>query len=228
MRIKLNFKPNKEPINNPLNEAVNGFINMVLGKDNKYHGKFSPYSVSSMQGGKMDKNGVLNFPNGGYIYVSSIDDMFMQDFLLGLPDFGSEAYLLDMKYDGYEILDFVVNRKYDIVRTISPIITKEHDRLITFHDSDFTDYITQKSVKKLINNGIDEKIANSLKIKLFHPENAKTKLVAVKNQQNIANQVMFIIEGNKKARLSLYELGIGKCTGFGFGAVEINNYNKNF
>jgi CRISPR-associated endoribonuclease Cas6 len=227
MRIKLKFKSNTDPIRNPLNSAINGFMNRILGDDNEYHGKFSNYSVSTMQGGKMDNDGILNFPNGGYFFISSPDNEFMNKLILCLPDYNSESYILDMKYDGFDICDFIPNKKYDIVRTISPIIAKEINNVITFHDDNFIEHIRYKSIKKLIHNGISEDCANSIKFILFHPENAKTKLVKIKKQKNIANQVMFIVKGNIKARKALYELGIGKCTGFGFGSVEINNF-KNF
>ena len=227
MKLKLNFERNLKPIHKPLNEEVNGFLNNVLGNKNKYHGTFSRYSVSSMQGGTMDKKGVLNFPNGGYVFISSDDYDFIGSVLKGLSAKQDELYVLDMKYQSMEISDFIVNEKFDLVRTISPVMVSANGRNLTFKDKDFISVLTDKSIKKLINCGYDEKLAKTLSIKLFHPENAKTKMVEIGKAKNIANKVMFYIEGDKKVRKALYELGLGKCTGFGFGAVNINN-NNNF
>ncbi len=223
MRIKLTFSNNIKPIHKPLNEEVNGFLNNVLGSKNKYHGTFSRYSVSSMQGGIMDEKGVLNFPNGGHIFISSDDYDFMGSILKGLSIKQDELYVFDMKYQRMEISDFIVNEKFDLVRTISPLMISVNGKNLTFEDEEFISVLTDKSIKKLIRCGYDVKSVKTLNVKLFHPENAKTKMVEVGKVKNIANRVMLYVEGNKDIRKALYELGLGKCTGFGFGAVTINN-----
>lgn len=225
MRLKVFFSRNIKPIEIPLNKEVNGFINNVLGEDNKYHGSFSRYSVSSMQKGIMDKNGIINFPNGGFIFVSSDDDEFIVNFLSGISLKQDMLYVSDMKYERFEIDDFIVNDKFDLVRTVSPILISDKGKSLTFNDDSFIGVLTEKAVKKLIRCGYDENLANSISIKLFHPENAKTKMVQIGEVKNIANQVMLYVEGNKNIRRALYELGFGKCTGFGFGAVNINSKN---
>jgi len=223
MKLKLNFSKNSKPILNPLNVEINGFINRVIGNNNKYHGKFSRYSVSSMQGGSMGKDGILDFPNGGYVFVSSDDDGFISKIIIGLSKNAKNLGVLDMKYEGMEIDDFIVNEKFDLVRTISPLILTDKERSLTFKDEGFIDALTDKCIKKLINCGYDKKLANTIKISEFHPEKYKTKMVEIKGAKNICNKVMFVVHGDKKMRKALYELGLGKCTGFGFGAVAINN-----
>ena len=225
MRIKVNFGNNSKPISKPLNKEVNGFLNAVLGEKNKYHGSFSRYSISSMQGGVMDKDGTLNFPNGGFVFISSDDYDFIANVLKGLSTKQEELHVLDMKYKNMEISDFIVNDKFDLVRSISPIFITIKRTPITFKDSGFVDILTKKSVEKLIKCGYDEKLANTIKIKLFHPENAATKVVEIGKAKNLANKVMLYVEGDKTMRKALYEIGLGKSTGFGFGAVNINNKN---
>ena len=223
MRLKIKFNKNTKPILNPLNEGVNGFINCIIGSNNEYHGRFSRYSVSSMQGGHMNENGVLEFPNGGYIFVSSDDNDFMCGIISGLSKCGKNHRVFDMEYDGMEICDFIVNERFDLVRTISPLILSDKDKVLTFKDDNFIEVLTEKCIKKLINCGYEKKLANTIKIDAFHPENYKTKMVEIKGVKNICNKVMLVISGDKKIRKALYELGLGKCTGFGFGAVTINN-----
>lgn len=61
MKIIIKFEGSNEVFKKALNKEVNGFINQCLGKDNPYHGNFSRYCISSMQGGRMNKNGELLF-----------------------------------------------------------------------------------------------------------------------------------------------------------------------
>ena len=70
---------------------------------------------------------------------------------------------------------------------------------------------------------MNERKANSLQIELFHPENAETAAIPIGNVINIGSKVMLCVKGNKDARRAIYEFGFGKCTGFGFGAVTVNN-----
>lgn len=55
MKIIIKFEGSNEVFKKALNKEVNGFINQCLGKDNPYHGNFSRYCISSMQGGRMNK-----------------------------------------------------------------------------------------------------------------------------------------------------------------------------
>ena len=220
MFIKLFFKGTNETFSKPLNEEVNGLINKWLGKENKYHGTFSRYCVSSMQGGSMSKDGILSFKDGGYVVVSSDDVQFISTLLKGIM-METNGLVKSMKYYKMEMGEFEPYKDYDIVRTISPILISNKEKTLTFKDKDFIPELTKRSIKKLINCGVDEKSASTLSLELFHQENAKTKMVEVKKQKNICSQVMLIVKGDKDIRKKMYELGFGKSTGFGFGAVTV-------
>ena len=226
MRLKINFSGSTKTFTQPLNKEVNGLVHKVIGKGNEYHGTFSRYSVSSMQGGHMDKNGAIIFPTGGHFFISSDDTKFIETIIKGLLKNKKDLHIFDMSYTGWEIKDFIVNEKFDLVRAISPILLSNDKKIVTFSDEDFIDILTEKSIKKLIKCGYDEKLAKTIKFETFHPENYKTKMVEIKGVKNIANKVMLVVKGNKAMRKTLYELGLGKCTGFGFGAVSINKNNK--
>lgn len=226
MRLKINFSGSAKTFTRPLNKEVNGLVHKIIGADNEYHGAFSRYSVSSMQGGHMNKDGAIAFTDGGYFFISSDDAKFMETIIKGFLKNKKDLSIFDMVYNGWEIKDFIINDKFDLVRTISPILLSDGKKAVTFHDSNFIGLLTEKSIKKLIKCGYDEKIANTIKFEIFHPENYKTKMVEIKGVKNIANKIMLVVKGDKIARKALYELGLGKCTGFGFGAVSINKNNK--
>ena len=222
-RIKLKFAPSNKSFRSVLNKKVNGLVQDVLGKNNKYHGTFSDYSISSMQGAVWNEDGSYSFPNGGSVYVSSINQEFMNEFVIGLMT-SKDLSVGDLKYTGFEVFEYGLRKNYDIVRAISPILVSTTGRrMLTFKDEGFIDLLREKSVKKLILAGVDERKANSIKFTLFHPENAKSVCVKIGDAVNIGSKVMFLVKGNKEARRALYDMGLGKCTGFGFGAVSVNN-----
>ena len=223
MRIKINFSASKNVFNEAFNKKVNGFVNSLLGVDNKYHGKFSDYSISSMQGAVWNDDNTFSFPNGGYIYISSNNQDFMNAIINGIMSNKADE-ICGMKFNGFETAFFNLRKHYDIVRTISPILISTADRhMVTFDDDNFLDLLKEKSIKKLILSGVDEAKAKSIKFELFHTEKARTICVKIGDAINIASKVMFIVSGNKEAREALYNMGIGKCTGFGFGAVSVNS-----
>ena len=220
MRIKINFSNSKIVFNESLNKEVNGFINKLLGEGNKYHGNISRYSVSSMQGA-VKVGDSYSFPNGAYLFIASDDGEFIGNIMQGLIT-NSNLHIRDMYYTSIEISDYDIGTKFDLVRTISPILINDGSKQITFKDDNFIELLTQKSIKKLIFFGMDERKAKSLKLSLFHPENAKTASIPIGKSINIGSKVMLYVEGHKEARKLMYELGFGKCTGFGFGAVSVN------
>ena len=222
-RIKLNFCGSNNIFNEPLNKKVNGFIQSILGSDNAYHGTFSDYSISSVQGAVWNEDNSYSFPNGCSIYISSNDQDFINKVVVGVMS-NKEASICGMKFIGFEVLDYNVYKSYDIVRAISPILVSTPDRrMLTFKDENFIEVLRTKTIKKLMLAGIDERAAKSIKFELFHPEKAKTTCTKIGESVNIGSKVMFIISGSRKARRTLYNMGIGKCTGFGFGAVSVNN-----
>ena len=220
MVLNINFKGDAVFIGS-LNKEVNGFINRSLGKENKYHGHFSNYCVSTMQGGKMNREGIIFFSDGGYIQVSSSDKDFINDLVSGIVTNSDNLSIGSLQYKSIDIDEFRPFKEYDIIRTISPLYLSNKGRSLTFKDDNFIEVLTEKSRKKLIHNGLSERVANTLSFNLFHPENAKTKMIEIGKQKNICSQIMLYVKGNKKARVMLYEMGLGKCTGFGFGAVTI-------
>lgn len=220
MILKIYFERSDEVFEKPLNKQVNGFINFLLGENNEYHGKFSEYCVSSMQGGKMDKDGKLTFKDGAFLRVSSPSMDFLGKIMLSLSK-NRDLSVCSLQYKNFELDEFGTFSDYDVIRMISPLSLRVHRRVVTYNDDDFIEVLTSKSRKKLIHNGISEEEANTIEFELFHGENAKTKAVQIGGSANISSMVMLVVKGSEKARKTLYNLGLGGCCGFGFGAIEI-------
>lgn len=232
MRIDINFKSSVFPIHYPMNKQINGFINMILGKGNEYHGSVSNYSVTTMYGKRVFNrdNQTVEFPEGGKITVSSPDSKFMLDLVIGLGKIDT-ADICGMELNSiedmrYSIRDFSPNGKYDYVMSIDPIIVKEDRKYLTFSDEKFIDILTDKSKKKLMHNGVREEDANTIKMELCNQDNNRVFDVKIDEQHNISNRVTLKISGKPEVRKMLYEMGLGKSTGFCFGSVRINDYHK--
>lgn len=222
MNLKIMFKGTDEFDVNSSFKKVNGFINKLFGKNNTYHGKFSNYSVSRLQNGIFIGNKVI-FTNGAFLIISSNDNGLIDVLISGIMKNKDNLKISKLIFESFDCFEFNIHDGYDLVRTTSPIRLCNKYKFITFKDDDFIPYLTEKSIKKLIHNGLNENCAKTLKLELFHAENAKTYFYNINGAKNICSQVMLIVKGNKEARKAMYELGFGSSTGFGFGSVKIIN-----
>lgn len=231
MRIKIKFKQNSEPIQSIMNSHINGFINKVLGENNKWHGSFSPYAVSSMHNGVLKEDGTIQYPNGGYFVISSCNTEFIGEIINGLLSLNN-AKILSMEYDSFDVYDVSVMSDYSIVFFEKIYLQKknykEKRKEYTFENcSDYIQKLRENTIKKLIKEGISERSANSIQFIPFHKEKWKVQYCKYKtmNKHNLVHQVSnitLLIKGNKKARKLICDMGIGNCTGYGFGFAKFN------
>lgn len=236
MRIKVKFKANETPIESVMNSHINGFVNKVLGENNKWHGKFSPYSVSGMYGGVLYDDKSFQYPNGGYFIVASSNAEFIGDFLKGLLSLDDDSKVLSMPFDGFEPYDIKPMSDYSIITLENVYLQKKEKNhkkeVYTFENcDDYLDKLLENSVKKLIKEGISERAAKSIKFSPHHPEKWNVKYCKYKMKDNhpLINKVSNIklyVTGNKKARKMLFDMGVGNSTGFGFGFARLNEDNE--
>ena len=225
MVLKMFFDSSLEEFKKPLNKEVNGFVMNLLGKDNNYHGNKSDYCISSIQGGVCNDNGTTSFPNGAIVAVSSNNPLFISIIIDSLISNTSELKIASLTYEKMEMTDYNPFSDYDVVRSISPISLKSNGRFCTCEDSNFVSVLQKHCINKLIQSGVSEKAANTITIEPFHFEGARKVCVKIDEAKNISSNVMLIVKGNKNARKQLYNMGMGRCTGFGFGFVEVRNRN---
>lgn len=224
MRIQLTFKGKAKIPKNRVNKKVNGFINKVLGGNNPYHGTISHCSVSKLQKYTTTDDNCYLFEDGAYITVSSANNKFISDFVSGLILAKDSFKIEGLVFDKFEIDEIKVNRKYDIIRTTSPIILKDKDgRFCIFKDDNFIETLTNKSRKKLMHNGVAEDVANTLEFKLFHPEKAYLAYIEFDGKKTLSSNVMLVVKGNRLARKKIYEMGLGASTSFCYGSVKVAN-----
>lgn len=250
MRIKVNFSKNISDVPNN-NKVVLEYVHRCLGRNNEYHDKASSYNISHFYGGEINESNLntLNFPDGGYFVVSSINKEFMGKILMGLLDNPEISY--GMKFMNIEHVNEQFMEGWNHFATLSPFIIKgkcgkndygkndysfltidgEYKRidgkwnLIPTDNYDFQNVVKEHLSNKL--NKIDESLNTSnIKVninKLDKDGNKhnkhKVKKVYVNNVLNFANQCQLSIFCSKKIAEILYNIGIGQSTGAGFGTI---------
>lgn len=222
-RIKINLTAPTAvvPVNNQ--HFLNGFIHESFGNNNPYHDSFSNYSISSLQGGKLNEDKkTLNFKDSNpYFFVSGNEDFL----IFAVNAFiTSKASMFGMKFESVGAFDnFDIKKYFDDVITISPIIVKNSDnRKITVNDELFLPCLYKNCLDKLSHVGINDP---TFKLEIINPHKAKSKCVWVGNVFNPCSNVRLRVYGKKKTRETLYNMGFGGSTGSGFGSIKI--YSKN-
>ena len=235
MRIRINFTKNTVgvPINNQ--HLLNTYIHLkCLGYGNEYHNAHSNYSISGLCGGRMnpDKE-TLNFENGAFIVATTEDTTFLGKFVSGVVS--NPIFTHGMSFCGIEyITDSDLCNDYNYFQTLSPIIVKlsEVDRkteFLTVDNPRFNELLTNNVRNKLqkINPALD---LSKFKIELVKDTKnvPKIKRVLVKNVLNVANHCTLKVYGGKQVANILYNLGIGKSTGSGFGTIYPTSSRNNY
>lgn len=223
MRIKLKFSKNSSPVPIHNQSLINSYINKCLGNNNPYHDVSGTYSISSLQGGRLNDDKItLDFKNGSYIVISSTDKNFIDELLKGVmlnPTIGHGMSFSDVNFIDEKFIDGD-NHFF----TLSPFILKEYDedgkyKFITFeNDPDFSMKLTNKVKTKLSTLDPSLKLDDFNIVVNNHPSH-KVKKIMVKNVINKANQCKLTIHSNKQIAELLYNIGIGQSTNSGFGTI---------
>jgi CRISPR-associated endoribonuclease Cas6 len=229
MRIKINFTKNTSPVPVQKYDHLNSYINKCLGNNNPYHDKSGPYNVSSIQGGILNEdNSTLEFENGAFLIISSLDMTFLDTLLAGITQNTNLGY--GMEFSGVDFVQEQISDGWNHFFTLSPMLFKDNskqwpDKYVTFKNNpDFVEYVKMRILKKLskINPELD---LSNLQIQIRIHEKDKVKHFKVHGEINHANQFQISFRGNKDAIRLLYHIGVGQSTNSGFGTIaKVENY----
>jgi len=231
MRIKIKFTGNYLPVPIQNYTLMNAYINKALGPNNEFHDKSGLYNISSLQGGKLSENKhTLDFPDGAYFFVSSPQDEFVLKFFEGVsknPDFGFGIKFKEVIFIQEKFVD-----GWNLFNTISPALFRESvkmkpDKFGLITDSDFTDYMRNRIIKKFKHIVPDYDFENNFELKINQDRvGHKVKSILVKNRINKASQFGFSVRCTKQFAELLYNVGIGQSTNSGFGTICTATYFK--
>jgi len=229
MRIKINFSKNTSEIPISNQAMLNSYIHKCLGRNNIYHDAKNDYNISHLYGGKLNlESKHLSFDNGGYIIVSSKNNEFINNILIGVIN--NPSLMAGMTFCGVDHINEYFNNGWNHFATLSPFIIKKYiDKknysFITLNDTDFENQIKHYLINKLtkIDTSLD---LTDFEIKIPINDSHKIKRILVKNVINSANSCHISIYTNKKVAELLYNIGIGQSTGSGFGTIYKTENHK--
>lgn len=226
--MKIKFSKNTEKVPNNLS-VVNSYVNDCLGRNNPYHDKPSDYNIGRLYGGNViDNGGYIDYPDGGYLLVTSLNAEFINRFLVGVLKNQSFGY--GMKFCDVEYISEEFYNGWNYFKTTDmgimlkkPRDTKydaddKHKSYYTLNDPDFSTVLKHHIITKFskINPQFDFK---DLEIVIGEHPNHKVAYRYSKHIKNSVSICQININTNKKLAEALYNYGLGQSTGSGFGTI---------
>lgn len=217
MRLNFSITPNSVVVPFNYQHILIGAFHKWMGW-NKIHDGISLYSLSWLQGAKLEKNG-FHFPNGATWFISFWKNDIGKQLIEGImidPQicWGMAVKEIQIQKDP----EFGEKEKFKVA---TPVLIRKYDKNriathLTF-ECDEANYLLTKALKmKMSKAGINEEVNVSFDKSFYAP---KTKLVKINQIKNKANFCPVIIEGSPDSIKFAWNVGIGHSTGCGFGAI---------
>lgn len=219
MRIHIKTTANTSPVPFDYQQKLVGTIHKWIG-NNSIHDKISLYSFSWLNGGRKVGD-ALQFCNGASMFISFFDEDIIKKIIKTILD-------APKMFCGMRVVDINIVKNPDFTDCeyflcATPIFIKRrlNDGTIKqycFNDEEANALMRNTLLSKMQEAGIptddtlDVKFDNSYTKK-------KTKLVRYHNIGNKANLCPIFIKGKPETKLFAWNVGIGNCTGIGFGAI---------
>lgn len=235
MRIKINFTKNTQLIPfDKIHTLSVSYFHKCIGNNN-IHDKPSDYNLSPLMGGKL-VDGMLNFDNGGFIILSSIDAEIICKMMIGVNKNKELGY--GMTFEGIEDrnISYHIGRDdkptWHNLGTLSPIllsksIDNKKRKFFTLNNKEeYINNLTIRTINKLkkINSDLD---LSDFKIEIPDNNSHKVKKIMIHNVNNFANQHHLNIFCKSDVAELLCNIGLGQSTGCGFGTLYMLN-DKDF
>lgn len=229
MRLHFTLSPNTKPVPFEYQHWLTGVFHKWLA-DNDLHDKISLYSLSWLDGSRRVVNR-LAFPNGANWFVSFYEDEYVEKLVNGAladPEMFCGMRVLQIRQQTTP--DFDTRYRFKVA---SPVFAKgkqpangkpPHHYL--FNEPEADEILTKTLVHKMDAANRD---ANEIRftdedkqVKVSFDrefQNAKIKLVRIKEIDHKASICPIIVEGTPKAVRFAWNVGIGNSTGSCFGSL---------
>lgn len=219
MRINLTISSNTAPVPFDYQQKLVGTIHKWIG-ENEIHDKLSLYSFSWLRGGVKAGNS-LSFPKGTSFFISFYDFDVVRQIICSIRDFPE-------MFCGMYVTDITIEDDPDLSSRSeffcgSPIFIKR--RLETgeikqyvYDDEQTGELMKETLVSKMRAAGLEEDPTLEIRFDTSY-SGKKTKLVRYHGISNKASMCPVIINGKPETKLFAWNVGIGSCTGIGFGSI---------
>ena len=219
MRIHLKTSANTTPVPFDYQQKLVGTIHKWIGNNSK-HDKISLYSFSWLSGGRRVDN-ALQFSQGATMFISFYDEsiikviirtiledpemfcgMFVTDITIGAEPQFSERYL------------YYCDSPIFIKRKLDDGSVKQYN----FNHAQANQYLKETLLSKMKEAGLEEDETLDICFDLSYSKK-KLKLVRYHGIGNKASLCPVVIKGKPETKQFIWNVGVGNCTGIGFGAI---------
>jgi CRISPR-associated endoribonuclease Cas6 len=217
MRLKINFTCNSYPVPND-RSIVLSWLHEVLGQ-NQVHDKESDYSVSSIMGGTF-KGKTIEFPEGGWVIVSSNDDSLLGKVALNCfkHDLG-----YGMKFESMQHISEEIETGWNNFFTLTPIVLRKRNEnggrtFITHEDKEFSELLLDRLKAKLLR--LDSSLdVSQIQLKIDDHSSHRTQWTNLHESKIIGSLCLVSIKCNRDVGQMIYNFGLGNLTGSGYGSI---------
>lgn len=219
MRITLTISSNTELVPFDYQQKLVGTIHKWIG-ENDIHDRLSLYSFSWLRGG-IKVGDALTFPKGTSFFISFYDSDIMRRIILSIRDF-PEVFC------GMYVTDITIEDNPDLASRTefycgSPVFIKRKQdtgaiKQYVYDDEQTETLMAETLASKMRYAGLEEDPTLEIRFDTSYAWK-KTKLVRYHGINNRASMCPVIIKGRPETKLFAWNVGIGNCTGIGFGSI---------
>ena len=219
MRIHLKTTPNTSPVTFDYQYKLVGTIHKWIGT-NAIHDKISLYSFSWLSGGKMVDN-ALQFRDGATMFISFYDENIVKRIIKTILD---EPEM----FCGLTVSNITIDDEPDLsdresFYCASPIFIKRKladgsTKQFNFNNVEANQYLKETLLSKMKEAGLEEDETLDICFDLSYSKK-KLKLVRYHGIGNKASLGPVVIKGKPETKQFIWNVGVGNCTGIGFGAI---------
>lgn len=220
MKIKVTTTPNTTPVSFEYQQKMVGVIHKWLGI-NEIHDNMSLYSFSWLGGSKLQK-GHLNFPCGACFMISFYDKNEIKKIITSIQE--SPEMFCGMIVNDIQFLEDPDMSEKEKFYCTSPIFIKrklENGKFkhFTYNDNEVNAYMKETLLRKMHEAGLEEDETLDISFDTSYV-NKKIKLSKYHGIENKANVCPVIIKAKPSTKLFAWNVGLGNCTGIGFGSIN--------
>ena len=220
MRIHLKTTANTQPVPFNYQQKLVGTIHKWIGP-NSIHDKISLYSFSWLSGGRKVED-ALQFSQGATLFISFYDESIIKTIIRTIledPEMFCGMFVTDVS-----IVTEPLFAERDLFYCASPIFIKRMLEVGTikqynYNHEDANDLLKETLLSKMREAGLEEDKTLDIKFDLSYP-GKKLKLVRYHGIGNKASFCPVIIKAKPETKRFAWNVGIGNCTGIGFGAIH--------
>lgn len=218
MRIHLKTTANTSPVPFNYQQKLVGTIHKWIG-NNSIHDNISLYSFSWLNGGRKADN-ALDFSNGASMFISFYDETIIKQIIKSILD--EPEMFCGLTVTGITIDANPAVEDRELFYCAGPIFIKRKleegaVRQYNFNDKEAGSLLKETLLSKMKEVGLED---DTLEIEFDTSFRKKRlKLVRYHNIGNKASICPVIIKAKPETKLFAWNVGIGNCTGIGFGAI---------